>query len=97
MSVAPVDFDAPVGPPPSWFPAAARRFAGAPAGDVLAWAVGTFGPALTVACSMQDAVLVDLAVRPTPAWRSSSSTPAFTSPRHSRPPDGLRPATTSTW
>lgn len=66
MSVAPVDFDAPVSPRPAWFPAAAHRLAGAPAGDVLAWAVATFGSDLTVACSMQDAVLVDLAVRADP-------------------------------
>ena len=66
MSVAPVDFDAPAPPPPAWFPAVARRFAAAPAGDVLAWVVTTFGSDLAVACSMQDAVLVDLAVRADP-------------------------------
>lgn len=65
MSVAPVEFDAPA-PPPAWVPAVARRLAGAPAGDVLAWAVTAFGSDLTVACSMQDAVLVDLAVRADP-------------------------------
>ena len=66
MSVAPVDFDAPVAPRPAWFPTAAARFADAPAGEVLAWAVARFGSELSVACSMQDAVLVDLAVRADP-------------------------------
>ena len=36
--------------------------ADAPAGEVLAWAVATFGSDLTVASSMQDGVLIDLAV-----------------------------------
>ncbi|HET9771843.1 MAG TPA: phosphoadenylyl-sulfate reductase [Acidimicrobiia bacterium] len=66
MSVAPVDFDAPPARRPTWFRAAAARLADAPAEAVLAWAAETFGPALTVACSMQDAVLVDLAVRADP-------------------------------
>ncbi|HVW32610.1 MAG TPA: phosphoadenosine phosphosulfate reductase family protein, partial [Acidimicrobiia bacterium] len=66
MSVAPVDFGAPPAPRPAWFPAAARRLAAAPAAEVLAWAVATFGANLSVACSMQDAVLVDLAVRADP-------------------------------
>ena len=66
MSVAPVDFGAPPAPRPAWFAAAARRFADAPAGDVLAWAVAMFGSGLSVASSMQDAVLVDLAVRAEP-------------------------------
>jgi len=66
VSVAPVDFGAPPAPRPAWFPAAARRLANAPAGELLAWAVGTFGSDLSVACSMQDAVLVDLAVRADP-------------------------------
>ena len=66
MSVAPVDFDAPLASPPAWLPAAAARLAEAPAADVLAWAVATFGAGLTVACSMQDGVLVDLAVRADP-------------------------------
>ena len=47
-------------------PAAAARLADAPAADILAWAVDTFGSQLTVACSMQDGVLVDLAVRADP-------------------------------
>ena len=67
MSVAPVVFGAPPArrplpgsrrPPPS--------LADAPAAAVLAWAVETFGSDLTVACSMQDGVLVDLAVRADP-------------------------------
>jgi phosphoadenosine phosphosulfate reductase len=67
VSVAPVDFGAPPpAPRPAWFPAAARRLADAPAGEVLAWAVATFGSDLTVASSMQDGVLVDLAVRADP-------------------------------
>jgi len=67
VSVAPVDFGAPPARQPAWLPSAARRFADAPAGDVLAWAVATFGSRLTVASSMQDAVLVDLAVRADPS------------------------------
>jgi phosphoadenosine phosphosulfate reductase len=67
VSVAPVDFGAPPAPRPAWFPVVARRLADAPAGDVLAWAVATFGPDLTVASSMQDGVLIDLAVRANPA------------------------------
>src|SRR5438094_7328070 len=66
MSVAPVDFGAPPRRP-AWLPAAAAGLADAPATDVLAWAVATFGADLTVACSMQDGVLVDLAVRADPA------------------------------
>jgi phosphoadenosine phosphosulfate reductase len=66
LSVA-VDFGAPPAPRPAWFPAAARLLADAPAHKVLAWAVATFGSDLSVACSMQDAVLVDLAVRADPA------------------------------
>jgi phosphoadenosine phosphosulfate reductase len=66
VSVAPVDFDAPVSPP-AWLPAAAARLADATAPDVLTWAVATFGAGLTVACSMQDGVLVDLAMGADPA------------------------------
>ena len=65
MSVA-VDFGAKPAPQPAWFPVAARLLADAPAHKVLAWAVATFGSDLSVACSMQDAVLVDLAVRADP-------------------------------
>jgi phosphoadenosine phosphosulfate reductase len=66
VSVAPVDFDAPIASRPAWLPVAAARLADAPATDVLAWAVATFGDGLTVACSMQDGVLVDLSVRADP-------------------------------
>lgn len=38
----------------------------APAEEVLGWAVDAFAPDLAVACSMQDAVLVDLAARVAP-------------------------------
>ena len=65
MSVA-VDFGAPRAPRPAWFPDAARLLADVPASRVLAWAVATFGSDLSVACSMQDTVLVDLAVRADP-------------------------------
>jgi phosphoadenosine phosphosulfate reductase len=65
LSVA-VDFGAPPAPQPAWFATAARRLADAPAAKLLAWAAGTFGSDLSVACSMQDAVLVDLAVRADP-------------------------------
>jgi phosphoadenosine phosphosulfate reductase len=66
VSVAPVDFGAPPARPPAWFPATAAQLADAPAESVLSWAVATFGSGLTVACSMQDAVLVDLAVQVDP-------------------------------
>jgi phosphoadenosine phosphosulfate reductase len=39
---------------------------GSPAEDILGWAVEAFSPDLAVACSMQDAVLVDLAARVAP-------------------------------
>ena len=67
MSVAPLDFGALPARRPAWLPAAADRLAHAPAPEVLAWAVATFGAGLTVACSMQDGVLVDLAVGVDPA------------------------------
>jgi phosphoadenosine phosphosulfate reductase len=66
VSVVPVEFAGPAPRRPSWFPAAARQLADAPAGEVLAWAVATFGSDLTVASSMQDGVLIDLAVRADP-------------------------------
>jgi phosphoadenosine phosphosulfate reductase len=65
LSVA-IEFGALPAPRPAWFPAAARLLADAPAPKVLAWAVSTFGSDLSVACSMQDAVLVDLVVRADP-------------------------------
>jgi len=42
------------------------ELAGATATEILAWAVDTFGDGLTVACSMQDAVVVDLAASVAP-------------------------------
>jgi phosphoadenosine phosphosulfate reductase len=36
---------------------------GQPATEILAWALAEYSPRLAVACSMQDAVVVDLAVR----------------------------------
>ncbi len=39
---------------------------GAPAEEIVAWAVGEYFPDITVACSMQDAVVVDLAWRVEP-------------------------------
>jgi phosphoadenosine phosphosulfate reductase len=66
VSAVPVDLGAPVARPPVWLPAAAAKFADAPAADILAWAVDTFGSDLTVASSMQDGVLVDLAVQADP-------------------------------
>jgi phosphoadenosine phosphosulfate reductase len=62
VSIAPVL----LGAPAAWLATAAGRLADAPAPDVLAWAVETFGSDLSVACSMQDGVLVDLAVRADP-------------------------------
>jgi phosphoadenosine phosphosulfate reductase len=53
---APVDL-------PALAAAAAERLNGAPAEEVVAWAVETFFPDVAVACSMQDGVVVDLAVR----------------------------------
>ena len=41
-------------------------FETAPAGLVVAWAVDRFGPKLTLACSFQDAVLIDIAVKVDP-------------------------------
>jgi phosphoadenosine phosphosulfate reductase len=46
--------------------AAAQKLNGAPAQEVVAWAVETFFPDIAVACSMQDGVVVDLAVRVEP-------------------------------
>lgn len=39
---------------------------GAPAGEILSWATATFFPDIAVACSMQDALVVDLAVKVEP-------------------------------
>lgn len=40
---------------------------GAPAEDIIRWGLGEFFPEIGVACSMQDAVVVDLAVKIQPA------------------------------
>ena len=45
---------------------AARKLDGAPAGDVIAWAVETFGDRVCITSSMTDAVIVDLASRQAP-------------------------------
>jgi phosphoadenosine phosphosulfate reductase len=44
-----------------------QQFEHAPASKVVAWAVENFGSSLTLASSMQDAVLIDLAVQADPA------------------------------
>jgi phosphoadenosine phosphosulfate reductase len=44
-----------------------QQFEHAPASQVVAWAVENFGSSLTLASSMQDAVLIDLAVQADPA------------------------------
>jgi len=45
----------------------AASFESADATDIIDWAVGSFGPLLSLTASMTDAVLVDLAVRVAPA------------------------------
>lgn len=42
-------------------------FETAPASQIISWAARSFGPALSLAASMTDAVLIDLAVKVTPA------------------------------
>ena len=44
-----------------------ERFDGAPAGDIIRWAVDTFHPHLALTASMTDAVLIDLAVKVEPS------------------------------
>ncbi len=44
----------------------ARRLEGAPAEEVVGWAAAMFGPRLTLAASMADAVLIDVASRVAP-------------------------------
>lgn len=51
---------------PGEIAARALEFETAPAGKVIAWAVERFAERVTVACSFQDCVLVDLAVRANP-------------------------------
>jgi phosphoadenosine phosphosulfate reductase len=50
-------------PSPELAAAAARELEGAPAQDVVRWAVEEFGDGLCVTSSMQDAVLLDLVAR----------------------------------
>lgn len=52
--------------PPIGFERLARLYDGAPAREILAFAVAEFGADLTVTASMQDGVLVDLAARTHP-------------------------------
>jgi phosphoadenosine phosphosulfate reductase len=57
----------PSGPAPDIDLAAlSAEFESAPAGKVISWAVERFGSSLTLACSFQDIVLVDLAVQVDP-------------------------------
>ena len=57
-------------------------FETAPAGKVMGWAVERFGGSLSLACSFQDCVIIDLAVEVDPGDRGRSSwTRASTSPR----------------
>jgi phosphoadenosine phosphosulfate reductase len=55
-----------VGVDPGEIDARAAEFETAPAGKVISWATERFGTSLSVACSFQDCVLVDLAVRADP-------------------------------
>lgn len=52
---------------PAEIAARALEFETAPAGKVLSWVTERFGVQVSVACSFQDCVLVDLAVRSDPA------------------------------
>ncbi len=45
---------------------AARRLEGAPASEIVAWAVERCGSRLVIACSMTDAVLIDVATKVDP-------------------------------
>ena len=44
-------------------PALASRLEAAPADEVVAWALNLFGPTLTLVCSFQNCVLIDLATQ----------------------------------
>jgi len=44
-----------------------ERFESAPASKIIRWAANSFGPSLSLAASMTDAVLIDLAVKVAPA------------------------------
>src|SRR4051812_18670371 len=50
----------------SQLPALVDSFERSPAEDVIEWAVRSFSPRITLAASMTDAVLIDLAVRVDP-------------------------------
>lgn len=52
---------------PQELAARASEFESAPAGSVIAWAVERFGSGLSLACSFQDCVIIDLAVQVDPA------------------------------
>jgi len=43
-----------------------ERFEVAPAQEVVAWSVDSFGPRLSLACSFQNCVLIDLVARVSP-------------------------------
>jgi phosphoadenosine phosphosulfate reductase len=96
VSVAPVDFGAPRARRPDWLEPIAARLADAPAEEVLAWAVSAFGADLSVACSMQDAVLVDLAVQADPGVEVVFLDTGFHSPKRWRRPGACGPGTAST-
>lgn len=51
---------------PAEIAATAEELEAAPAGKAISWAVERFGSRVSVACSFQDCVLVDLAVRSAP-------------------------------
>jgi len=56
-----------IGIEPQEIEARAEELEGAPAGKVIAWAVERFGGGVSLACSFQDCVIVDLATRIDPA------------------------------
>lgn len=55
-----------MGPVLADLPDAARQLEGAPAEEVVAWAIGRFGEGLVLASSFQDCVLVDVATSVAP-------------------------------
>lgn len=57
---ASIDLRSPYDDPLAFVDEANRDLAGASPQEILRWAVAEFGPDLAVACSMQDAVVVDL-------------------------------------
>jgi phosphoadenosine phosphosulfate reductase len=52
---------------PQEIEARALEFEAAPAGKVIAWAIERFGSGVSLACSFQDCVIIDLAVQIDPA------------------------------